>query len=149
MSSNQARNGVESWSLRRRLIFEQIVLLALVCVIIVLVTEIALRAFLLNQLDQRVDDAVMRAIPSIEGPLNDPGGGPGGPPRQAARTNQAPGTMLGVVRNDTVLGALRTTSGGATNDLPATEYDTLLSLPVDAAPTPRDLGDFGQFRLIA
>src|SRR5262245_38137683 len=145
MSSNQARNGIESWSLRRRLIFEQIVLLALVCVIIVLVTEIALRAFLLNQLDQRVDDANMRAIPMIEHPLGGPVG-PGGPPRQAVRTNQAPGTMLAVVENNSVSGAVRTTSGGDTDELPVTEYDTLLGLPVDGTPTTRDLGDFGQFR---
>src|SRR5919202_1668055 len=57
MSSSQERKGVESWSLRRRLIFEQIVLLALVCVIIVLVSEIALRAFLVGQLDDRLTAA--------------------------------------------------------------------------------------------
>ena len=45
--------GLESWSLRRRLIVEQIVLLAMVCVVIVLVTELALRAFLVGQLDDR------------------------------------------------------------------------------------------------
>src|SRR5262245_3618788 len=65
MSSSLERRsgGVESWSLRRRLIFEQIVLLALVCVIIVLVSEVALRAFLIDQLDERLVGARDRAGP--------------------------------------------------------------------------------------
>jgi two-component system OmpR family sensor kinase len=149
MSSNQARNGIESWSLRRRLIFEQIVLLALVCVIIVVVTEVALRAFLINQLDQRLDDAAERAVAVIEHPVTDGPLGPGGPPRQAARENQAPGTMLALVQNNAVSGAYRATSGGDLDQLPTTEYDTLLSLDIDSTHTTRTLGDFGEFRLIA
>src|ERR1044072_3908442 len=102
MSSSQARNGIESWSLRRRLIFEQIVLLALVCVIIVLVTEIALRAFLIGQLDRRLEDAAGRARSAAEDALGGAPSVPPGPQLQMFRTDQAPGTLIAVIRNDTV-----------------------------------------------
>ncbi|MFL6126750.1 sensor histidine kinase [Actinophytocola sp.] len=152
MSSNQERKGgVESWSLRRRLIFEQIVLLALVCVIIVLVTEVALRAFLINQLDDRLTEANTRARNFIEGPTQGgpPPGQGNGEPSIFTALGQGPGTLLAQVQNGQVAGAFRRTSAGDDEDLPSSEYTTLLSLPVNAAPTTRDLGDFGEFRLIA
>jgi two-component system OmpR family sensor kinase len=141
MSSSRERKGVESWSLRRRLIFEQIVLLALVCVIIVLVTEIALRAFLVGQLDDRLTAARDRGRP---------------PDGQQPNTGQffdipgqgGPGTLNAAIEGGQVLAAGRYTKSG-TEDLPNTEYATLLALPTDGRIYVDDLGDFGEYRLTA
>lgn len=131
MSSNQGRKGVESWSLRRRLIFEQIVLLALVCVVIVAITEIALRAFLVGQLDDRL------AKPGPPGVItNDPGLGPGA------------FTAL-INSNGQVIQAFRDLPGRVREDLSDAEHASLLSLPTDDHIYVRDLGSFGEYRLIA
>src|SRR5690349_11434169 len=121
MSSSQERKGVESWSLRRRLIFEQIVLLALVCVAIVLVTEIALRAFLVGQLDDRLMAA---------------GGGP--PPGGPQNGNFVDFRGLGpgaldarIDSNGQVVRANRFFPGTGAESLPTSEYTTLLDLSAD------------------
>jgi len=135
MSSSQERKGVESWSLRRRLIFEQIVLLALVCVILVLATEIALRAFLVGQLDDRLMES---KLPPSAPPLGFQG--QGGPGTLNARINTA-----GQVRE---AGRFISPATGV-EQLPTTEYANLLDLPADGHIHVRDLGDFGEYRLIA
>lgn len=136
---------MESWSLRRRLIFEQIVLLALVCVIIVAVAEIALRAFLVDQLDDRLDDSSRRFTLSIDGPPMpgmptdiDPGGAPG----------QATGTINGIVRDGT-LQAVQQTNTDSPRDLTETEKSALLTLEVNGDPVTRTVGELGEFRLVA
>lgn len=133
MSSSQERKGVESWSLRRRLIFEQIVLLALVCVVIVAITEIALRAFLVGQLDDRL----MAAKP------------PG--PNFADTRGQAPGTFNAWIdANGQVRGAILVARpGDEDKSLPTADYAGLLDLPTTRGFYIRDLGDFGEYRLTA
>jgi two-component system, OmpR family, sensor kinase len=135
MSSNQQRKGIESWSLRRRLIFEQIVLLTMVCVIIVLVTEIALRAFLVGQLDDQLKDA-----------KPPPGGG-----LQVGIEvrGQGPGAFGASIVNGQVQTAKRFFPGRDEESLPATEYASLLDLPTDDHIYVRDLGTFGEYRLVA
>jgi two-component system OmpR family sensor kinase len=145
MSSSRAPDrGVESWSLRRRLIFEQVVLLTMVCVVIVAVAEIALRAFLVDQLDDQLTQANIRAQTVFEGP--------GEPPRPTppdGRPGQAPGTLVGQISGGQVVAADRESAAGETQALPASEYDTLLTLPVDRRPRTVDLGEFGEFRVVA
>lgn len=139
MSSSRERKGVESWSLRRRLIFEQIVLLALVCVIIVLVTEIALRAFLVGQLDNRLK--VAKPPPNAEANIGtDPG---------FDFRGQGPDAFKAQIANGQVLGAGRFSPGTGDEPLPSSEYAELLTVPVDDRIYVRDLGDFGEYRLIA
>ncbi|TDV52310.1 sensor histidine kinase [Actinophytocola oryzae] len=140
MSSNRERRGVESWSLRRRLIFEQIVLLALVCVIIVLVSEVALRAFLVGQLDDRLAGAQGRARPPDAA----------GRPTVGIQTQgQGPGTFNALLDGSDVLQANRVTEAGDRESLPAGEYATLLDLSADGHIYLRDLGTFGEYRLVA
>jgi two-component system OmpR family sensor kinase len=136
MSSNQERKGIESWSLRRRLIFEQIVLLAMVCVIIVLVTEIALRAFLVGQLDDQLKDAKPP---------------PGGPQIgiELRGQGQGPGAFGAIIVNGQVRDAKRFFPNRTEEDLPTTEYTSLLNLPTDGKVYVRDLGTFGEYRLVA
>jgi two-component system OmpR family sensor kinase len=142
-SNQERRGGVESWSLRRRLIFEQIVLLALVCVIIVLVSEVALRAFLVGQLDNRLMASKL---------------GPGGPPGNNIFDvpGQGPLTFNAVIDADGQVeqaGRYSTASGETgypvTEFLPAADYAALLNLPADGHIYVRDLGTFGEYRLIA
>jgi two-component system OmpR family sensor kinase len=137
MSSSQQRKGVESWSLRRRLIFEQIVLLALVCVAIVLVTEVALRAFLVGQLDDRLTGA------------KPPPGGPR-PGNFIDIRSLGPGAFTALIGPDgQVDHASRFSPSTGDEKLPASEYATLLDLPVNDNIYVRDLGDLGDYRLVA
>jgi two-component system OmpR family sensor kinase len=146
MSSNRVgeRRGVESWSLRVRLVVEQIALLTLVCVVIVVVTELALRAFLVDQLDDRLAEAQKGAVVFLSPPP--PGGGlPPGiePPGPAA------GTFTAQIRDGVVRVAVETTSEGGTRELPSSQYAELLALPVDGEAHTRDLGALGEFRMSA
>ena len=131
---------MESWSLRRRLIFEQIVLLALVCVVIVAISEIALRAFLVDQLDARVEDAsgkVVRESPG--GPIPIPGPGD--------QLGQATGTISAVNDNGTWEAWQETSTSQRT--LTSAETADVISLPMDGEIHTRTVGDLGEFRLIA
>jgi two-component system OmpR family sensor kinase len=144
MSSNRRpERGVESWSLRGRLIFEQIVLLALVCVVIVAISEIALRAFLVDQLDERLDVSSRRFAVYLGGPPGTPDvPGPAGAPGQAAGTLNATygdGYGQGVLQTDT----------DAARDLTSAQLRDLMAIPVDGEPHTRTVGDLGEFRLVA
>src|SRR6476620_9643698 len=72
-----------SWSLRARLLASQIVLLALVCAAIGVGTELALKRFLMNQLDDRLAETGHRSVGLFEfgPPMRPPGRQqPPGPP---------------------------------------------------------------------
>jgi two-component system OmpR family sensor kinase len=147
MSSSQVRKrGVESWSLRRRLIFEQIVLLTLVCVAIVLVTEVALRAFLINQLDERLEESSKRVLMFREG-------GPGGPPPDEERPpGDAPGQVTGTINaiyaNGAMDGVLQK-DASTQQKLTSAETAILFDVPKDGVPRTRNIGDLGEFRVIS
>jgi two-component system OmpR family sensor kinase len=131
---------VESWSLRRRLIFEQIVLLALVCVVVVTISQIALRAFLVDQLDSRVEDAsgkVVRAGPGGALPIPGPG----------EQFGQATGTISAVNENGTWQAWQATSTAQRT--LTSAETADVVNLPMDGEIHTRTVGDLGEFRLIA
>src|SRR6476469_6109671 len=75
-----------TWSLRARLLVGQVLLLALVCIAIGAATELALRQYLVNQLDQNLHDASHRSaimatfppprLPGGDRPTRRPGPGP-------------------------------------------------------------------------
>src|SRR5829696_4527524 len=156
MSSSLRRRP---WSLRARLIAEQLVLLALVCVITGVITLVGLRAFLLDRLDTELTEASTRAAGYIErgpppGPNNGeppPDGQPPPPPRGTLPPSerpdrpidapgQGPGTINALIEGTTVINANRQTSTGVREDLPQSVYDTLIALPVDGKARIRDLG---------
>ncbi|WP_424235901.1 sensor histidine kinase [Actinophytocola sp.] len=142
MSSNRRpERGVESWSLRRRLIFEQIVLLALVCVVIVAISEIALRAFLVDQLDNRVEDASRKGVLREDGGVL-PAPGPGNAPPQAT------GTITGILADGSGQ-AWQETSGDTPRALTSAETADVLRVPSGEGFSTRTIGDLGEFRLIA
>jgi len=121
------------------------VLLTIVCVVIVAVTEIALRAVLVGQLDNRVVDASNRTMVTIK---RDTAGmrvmGQG-----AISDAQEPDTLSAEITDGTVVVADVRSVQGDTEPLPASLHRTLLELPVDGRPRTRDFGEFGEFRLVA
>lgn len=132
---------MESWSLRVRLVVEQIALLTLVCVVIVVVTELALRAFLVDQLDDRLAEAQQRTTMILPPP--------GSLPPGIETPKPAAGTFTAEITNGVVRVAAETTSDGATRELPSSQYAELLALPTDGEAHTRDLGALGEFRLSA
>jgi two-component system OmpR family sensor kinase len=134
---------VESWSLRRRLIFEQIVLLALVCVVIVAISQIALRAFLIDQLDSRLEDSSNKFVVSLAPP---PGRLPERGPGDAL--GQAAGTINAFFLDGTAQGVLQT-STDTPRQLTHAQLSDLMDLPADGEPHTRAVGDLGEFRLVA
>jgi two-component system, OmpR family, sensor kinase len=149
MSSNrpaERRGGLESWPLRRRLIAEQIILLAMVCVVIVAVTLLALQAVLVNQLDGRLDEARGRVQRVVTQP---PPRGPGDAGRDALLDVQGPGTLTAVVIGDSVRIADRRTELGVDRSVPASTFATFTGLPVDGEAYTRDLDELGTYRLTA
>jgi len=144
MSSNRPaeRRGFESWPLRRRLIAEQIILLAMVCVIIVAVTLLALQAFLVNQLDGQLADARNRVARTLDG---GPGRPPGGP---AILDAQGPGSITAIISGNTVK-VDRRTELGEDRALPETVNASFTSVPTDGEAYTRDIGELGSYRLTA
>jgi two-component system OmpR family sensor kinase len=151
MSSNQRADrrrpqasGLEAWPLRRRIIAEQIILLAVVCVVIVAVTLLALQAFLVNQLDDQLTEArgrVERTLPPRPGD-----GTPGG---QALLNAQGPGSVIAVLQGGTVVDADLRDVRGEDRSVPASAYTELVNVPTDGEAYTRDLGPLGTFRVAA
>ncbi|MFC4853735.1 sensor histidine kinase [Actinophytocola glycyrrhizae] len=145
-SSPQAERGVASWSLKRRLIFEQIVLLALVCVVIVAISEIALRAFLVDQLDDRLEDASGKTVMIVDNH------GPGNPPRPDLEfetpPRQATGTISALYLGDTTAG-WQETSTNQPRTLTAAEEADVRAVLADGKPRTATIGDLGEYRLVA
>jgi two-component system OmpR family sensor kinase len=135
-------------TLRARLIVEQLLLLAVVCVVIGVTTLLGLRQFLIGQLDVQLDAASgrFRNFASNGGfgrPPPERGGSNNGPPGQAA------GTVQAWIDNGTFRDAGRFAPGsGQVQQLSAQVQDTLRTLPVDGHPHTLDLG-FGDYRLTA
>ncbi|MEV0607315.1 ATP-binding protein [Polymorphospora rubra] len=133
------------WSLRAKLLAAVIGLLAAVCLGVGVVTTVALRHTLVNQVDRQLSATERR------------GGMP--PPRdlrpvfdvRRQLVGQPPGTLAAVVQDsEVVVAAVRdidSTSG--VSDVPADALPTLAALPSDGAPHSRDLGALSSYRLLA
>ncbi|WP_158887662.1 sensor histidine kinase [Amycolatopsis anabasis] len=154
MSSNRRANR---WSLRRRLIAQLAGLLALVCLVVGVVTEFALREFLLGQLDNRLAAASERG--NRPPPPNRPGfPGIDRPPPDALRAvGQGVGTLAAHIGPDGEVraGVLRANTDPAQRDriqfdhVPTDQLAVLVNLPRNGAPQSRNLGSLGEYRLVA
>src|ERR1700741_132309 len=139
--------GLASWPLRRRIIAEQIILLAVVCVLIVTITLLALQAFLVGRLDDQLHEARNRVERALRQP---PPGGPGSPDGgQALLDVQGPGSLTAVVTGDDVQNAAQRTELGNDRSIPRSSYATFIDLPTDGEAYTRDLGELGTYRLTA
>ncbi|BBU20500.1 hypothetical protein MXEN_13756 [Mycobacterium xenopi RIVM700367] len=144
------------WSLRIRLLAGQIVVLALVCVGIGAVTELALYRYLMGQLDQQLQGASHRSamtygerppppVPWRHPRVPMPGPGP--------RFLDAPGQPVGMVA--AIVGAGGTvnagylTSTGSRSAVTDIAEAQLRAIAPDRTPVTRELDGLGRYRLVA
>ncbi|WP_435832469.1 sensor histidine kinase [Micromonospora parva] len=150
-SHRRPLRAVRGWlagrSLRTRLVFALLALLALVSVAIGGLTTVALRHFLIDRLDAQLAPATaMRG--DRPGRPAFPGNGPGIPPGLPS------GTVVAEITDGRVTSA-RTLTNSASNafpdprSVPVGEVAALADLPVDTAPRTVDLGDRGDYRAVA
>jgi two-component system, OmpR family, sensor kinase len=142
------------WPLRRRLLAALIALLALICLILGLVTNVVLRQYLVAQVDDRLQGSAQHAVEGAgvrpggpPGPGNQPVGQPGsggflGP-------GDADGTLYATITNGHVAQA-RYLSGRSAQTTTAAQNARLVTVPATGSPVTRDLsGNLGDYRLVA
>jgi len=140
-------------SLRARLIAAVILLLALICLIVGVVTNLVLRQYLIQQVDGRVAAAVQR------GPDPDHDGGQGtgnleAPPPPQPGTIDAMRQMSGLVTagfRDGVLvyGSYTVDPGTQTSSTTAAQNAVLAAVPANEGAVTRHLPGLGDYRLMA
>jgi two-component system OmpR family sensor kinase len=141
-----------SWSLRAKLTAQLVVVVAVVCVMITLVTELALRVFLMDQLDGSLSAASDRALSQLDQrdqrDHRNPRPGEAQPPNPLDTLGQAAGTLGAVITQDgKVLFAARRNSSGEAEALDASGQAQLAQVPRDGGKYTRDIGKFGDYRL--
>lgn len=157
-----------TWTLQVRLLVTLVALLAVVCAVIGVATELALHRFLMQQLDVQVVDAGRRsvAISDMPPPPSDrdmrmgqprpPGPGP----RERFDPEEGPGpgflnvpgqatlTVGAAVSADGVDAAVINADGGRSTLTPTAEAQ-LAAVPLDHRPRTIDLDGLGAYRVIA
>src|SRR6201996_3355110 len=145
-----------AWSLRLRLLIGQVVVLAIVCVGIGAVTELALYRYLVAQLDTQLHDASQRSVRILGEP-------PSAPWRHHLRTFprpgpgpvflDAPGQPVGMVGgvigpSGSIEAGYLTTFGGraALSDVAIAQLE---AIPINRTPVTRNLNGLGRYRVIA
>jgi two-component system, OmpR family, sensor kinase len=146
----------KTWSLRLRLLVGQVVVLAIVCVGIGAVTELALHRYLLGQLDVAVHDASNRSVRIFSGlpsmpwrhhQRTYPRPGPG--PIFLDAPAQPVGMVAAVVGSGGTIEAGYLTTAGARAALTDTAKAQLDAVPVNRTPVTRDLNGLGRYRVVA
>ncbi len=149
MSSAGLRRWLDGWTLRGRLITGLLALLALACAAVGVVTYLALRGFLLGQLDSQLAAASMRFTSCVNGPPAG-GGQPPGPQDAAACANtpgQAQATFSAALSSGVVTAA-NITRGQC--ELSAADQATLRRLKADGQPSTAMLTSLhSEYRLLA
>ncbi|RZQ60529.1 sensor histidine kinase [Amycolatopsis suaedae] len=142
MSSNRP----DRRSLRTRLVAGQLGLVALVCAVVAVATLLALRAFLVGQLDTQLAEASHRGIVFVQ----HPGDGPLPPPPINA-PGQRDGTVTGLLGSDgSVYDATRLTRGtGRAHVLDGAQIAALRDVPATGVPVTVDLPGLGSYRMLA
>ncbi|MDT8910798.1 HAMP domain-containing sensor histidine kinase [Amycolatopsis sp. PS_44_ISF1] len=146
------------WSLRRRLIVQLAALLALVCLVVGVVTELALHDFLVSQVDKRLSATSDRGFRHGGGPPPwNCGGKP--PPDPLGVLGQGEGTLAVQVHKNGVVSAnvLNFESGPPSSrcrsplqSITPTQQDVLLGLPPDGRRRTVDLGGtLGDYRVVS
>ncbi|MGC4815886.1 sensor histidine kinase [Micromonospora sp. DT63] len=150
-----ARRWLAGRSLRTRLVLALVALLALVSVAIGGLTTVALRHFLVGQVDAQLTmgDRPRADVPPWFRQGSDPGrpaSRPGGvdPPPPEPPRGFPPGS-LAVRLADGVTTATRSTENGSLADVPAADAARLVALPTDGRPRTVGLGGGGDVRAVA
>ena len=156
MSLSRPARTPRVWSLRLRLLVGQVVVLAVVCVGITAVTELALRHHLVKQLDQQLGGTSYRSAllypePKHPGWRHDqhryPTPGPG--PRFLDAPGQPAGMVAAVVSNGTTVDAGYLTSSGSRAALSSTAQGQLQQIADSRRPVTVDLDGLGRYRVVA
>jgi two-component system, OmpR family, sensor kinase len=153
MSSSRPADTRRAWSLRLRLLVGQIVVLAVVCVGITAVTELALNHHLVKQLDGQLAGTSYRsALLYPETPRRhewhvSPRPGPG--PRFLDAPGQPAGMVAAVVSHGNTVDAGYTTSSGARAELSQTAREQLAKIGDSHKPVTVNLDGLGRYRVVA
>jgi two-component system OmpR family sensor kinase len=133
------------WPLRAKLICSMVTLLAAVCLVIGVVSELALSVSLTRQIDGHLGAATSRAVDFAKhhsprpGELLNPLDAPG----------QGAGTLNALFVDGKAIDAATLSTHGQAQNLDRAQQDVLLQVPVDGKPYTRDLGNLGDYRLTA
>lgn len=157
MSSSRPADPRRVWSLRLRLLVGQIVVLAIVCVGITAVTELALNHHLVKQLDGQLAGTSFRSALMYPEP-NHPGWHhhqhsyyprPGPGPRFLDAPGQPAGMVAAVVSHGKTVDAGYLTSSGSRDDLTSTAQTQLEQIAGNRAPVTLNLDGLGRYRVVA
>ncbi|MEU4482666.1 ATP-binding protein [Micromonospora sp. NPDC023966] len=145
------RQRLAGWSLRRRLVVSVVALLALVSIGIGGLTTIALRHFLIGQVDNQLTIADRR---TGDGPpwLRPPGDPRRTDPCDLPELEPPRGFPPGSIALRTACGATTATTraeSGEVETVPAADIATLVALPLDGRPHTVEVGDRGDYRAVA
>jgi two-component system OmpR family sensor kinase len=158
--SRLGRPTLRGWTLRRKLLAAILALFAVVCLVIGVVSTVALREFLIGQLDKQLSAGAARA----GGPGHNPGAAP---PSANTCDKYTPGGLIpfgqpvGTIGAQIVNGQLdsakilrdqpagSTEPGACAQDLTAEQSAPLAGIPVDGKAHTVVLGDLGEYRVIA
>jgi two-component system, OmpR family, sensor kinase len=145
-----------TWSLRLRLLIGQVVVLAIVCVGIGAVTELALYRYLVGQLDTEVQDASHRSVRIFGEPPSAPWRHhlrpfprPGPGPVFLDAPAQPVGMVGAVIDNGGSIEAGYLTSAGSRAALTDAATGQLKAIPINRTPVTRNLNGLGRYRVIA
>src|ERR1700756_1000832 len=156
MSSSRPAKTRRAWSLRLRLLVGQVVVLALVCIGITAVTELALNQHLVKQLDGQLGGTSYRSA-LMYPEQNRPGWHhehsyyprPGPGPRFLDAPGQPAGMVAAVVSGGKTVDAGYTTSGGARAALTDRAGAQLAAIAGSRKPETLDLDGLGRYRVVA
>src|SRR5581483_5524125 len=151
MSSSRPARTPRVWSLRFRLLVGQVVVLAVVCVGITAVTELALRHHLLKQLDQQLGGTSYRSALMYPEPprRHEHYVRPGPGPRFLDAPGQPAGMVAAVVSKGTTVEAGYLTSTGSRDALSPTAQDQLQRIAGSRRPVTVNLDGLGRYRVVA
>ncbi|GED97012.1 sensor histidine kinase [Gordonia crocea] len=143
-----------TWSLRTRLMVGQVIMLMLVCVGVGITTEIALRHYLVGQLDTTVREAVHRSMvmsdhPPPDRPNRPRRQRPGPGPEFLDAPGQPSGLVTMVVRADGSVTAGALATDGSRVAVTDRARDQLKEAVPGAAPLSTDLDGKGSYRIAA
>ncbi|SCG74902.1 sensor histidine kinase [Micromonospora coxensis] len=146
------RRWPAGWSLRRRLVLAVVALLALVGVSIGGLTTLALRHFLINQVDHQLTLGDRRHGDDFppwfrqSGDLPWPGGAE--PPAPEPPRGFPPGSIAARTRDGVVIARTRVETGGL-EQVPTADAAPLATMPTDGHPHTVELGGRGHYRAVA
>src|SRR6266511_3539099 len=138
------RKGFRVWSLRARLLGTLVLLLAVVCAVIGVATEVVVYQVQVRKLDKRLAAAGLRTEDAFGEPREGPKDGHDRPP-----PIQGPGTLAAIIDDGHIYQAQVLDIGGHWQPLSAADASVLSGLPIDGRAHTRTLGARGDYRLLA